>query len=365
MDAHAFVRRELDSLTPYAPGLRVSEVRARSGREKVVKLSSNEHPSGPVPSALSAMRAVLPMLNRYPDGSARQLRTRLADELGVALEQVALGNGSNEIIVNIAQAVLRPGDQVVFAWPSFVVYPMVCQLFGAEAVRVPLAEDAHDLDAMLAAVTDRTRMLFLCNPNNPTGTIYDRQALASFLEAVPSHVLVVADEAYFEFATDPSYPDSLEHFDGRRPIVVLRTFSKMYSLAGLRVGYGIMPSALREALDRVREPFNVNVVAQVGAYHSLDDSEEVERRRAQNAAQRVRVAEALDRLGVRHAPSQANFVYFHTSRPTEVFEALLAEGVIVRDFGSVPALRMTMPSLEDTHDVVLALEAAHAALNGF
>lgn len=364
-DVGKLIREDLDPMVPYAPGLRVSEVRARTGRERVLKLSSNEHPAGPVPAAIAAIHAVSLRLNRYPDGSARALRAKLAERLGVAFEQVAVGNGSNELIVKIAQAVLRPGDEVVFAWPSFVVYPMVCALFGATPVRVPLSNDTHDLDAMLAAVTEGTRLLFLCNPNNPTGTIYRREAFERFLAAVPEHVLVVVDEAYFEFVTDAGYPDALAAFDGERPLAVLRTFSKAYSLAGLRVGYGAVAEPLREAIDKVREPFNVNTVAQAAAYHSLDDDDEVRRRRAENREQRTHICSALERLGVLAAPSETNFVYFHTKKPVEVFEALLAEGVIVRDFGTAPALRMTMAAAEDTEYVVRALEAAHAALGGF
>ncbi|TLM71222.1 MAG: aminotransferase class I/II-fold pyridoxal phosphate-dependent enzyme [Actinobacteria bacterium] len=242
---------------------------------------------------------------------------------------------------------------------------MVCTLFGAKAVAVPLAGDAHDLDAMLAAVTDRTRLLFVCNPNNPTGTIVRKPEFEIFLAKVPEHVLVVVDEAYIEFVTDSHFPDGMAYFDGERPLAVLRTFSKAYSLAGLRVGYGAMPEPLREAVDKVREPFNVNAVAQAAAFHSLDDDAEVARRRTENAEQLAALCAALDRLGVTYAPSQANFVYFHTAKPAEVFEALLAEGVIVRQLGPAPALRMTMPAPGDTEYVIAALEAAHAALGGF
>lgn len=364
-DWSAFIRPEIEPLVPYAPGLRPSEVRERSGKDRVIKLSSNEHPYGPVPLALEAIRAVAPRLNRYPDGSSRALRSKLADRFDVAFEQVAVGNGSNELLIKIAQAVVRPGDEVVFAWPSFVVYPMACTLFGATAVRVPLADDTHDLDAMLAAITGRTRIVFLCNPNNPTGTIYRRDAFVSFMERVPEHVLVVADEAYLEFATDAEYPDSLEWYDGERPLAVLRTFSKMYSLAGLRVGYGFVPEALRLGIDKVREPFNVNAVAQAAAYYSLDDEGEVVRRRSENVQQRDFICSVLSRLGVPYAPSQTNFVYLHTEKPAEVFEALLHEGVIVRDFGTSPALRMTLGTPEDMRFTAEALERAYEKLGGF
>lgn len=365
MERDAFIRPDLEPMVPYAPGLRASEVRDRIGRDDVLKLSSNEYHAGPVPKAVAAIQAIAPRLNLYPDGSCRALRQKLAKRLGIPFEQVTVGNGSNELIVKIAQATLRPGDEVVYAWPSFVVYPMVCSLFGAKPVQVPLVDDAHDLDAMLAAITDRTRLLFLCNPNNPTGTIYGREALARFMDAVPDHVLVIADEAYYEFVTDADYADSMAAYDGERPFGVLRTFSKAYSLAGLRIGYGALPEPLREAVDKVREPFNVNSVAQVAAYYSLDDDAEVSRRRAENQRQKAGICSALERLGVTYAPSEANFVYFHTTKPTEAFEALLAEGVIVRAFGTAPALRMTVCAPKDTDHVVRALEAAHAAVRGF
>lgn len=364
-DWQRIVRPEVEPMVPYAPGLRASEVRERSGRERVLKLSSNEHPCGPVPAAVRAMTAVLPRLNRYPDGSARALRAKLAERLGVSFDQVALGSGSNEVINLIGQAVLRPGDEVVFGWPSFVVYPMIAALMGATTVKVPLADETYDLDAMLAAVTDRTRLLFLCNPNNPTGTIYRADAFDRFLAAVPEHVVVVVDEAYFEFVTDPGYPDSLARFDGVRPLVVLRTFSKAYSLAGLRIGYGVMPAELRKAVDKVRAPFNVGIVPQVAAYYSLDDEAEVGRRRAENEEQKTLLYAAFDRLGIEHVPSQANFVYLKTGRPVDVFEALLEEGVIVRDFGAAPALRMTVGTPSDTATVIAALETVKRELGEF
>lgn len=363
MDWDGLIRDELGPMVPYAPGLRASEVRERSGHDVIRKLSSNENPYGPVPAAVQAMSAVLSRLNVYPDGSARALRDRLAGHLGVDAAHLVVGNGSNELLRLIAQCVLRPGDEVVFAWPSFVVYPMVTQLMGATAVKVPLAEgEVHDLDAMLAAITDKTRIVFLCNPNNPTGSIYGRDAFARFMDAVPEHVLVVIDEAYFEYVTDDSYPNGIEWFDGSRPVCVLRTFSKIYSLAGLRVGYGMFPAPMVEAISKVREPFNVNTVAQIAAYYSLDDQAEIERRREENREQKEFLYATFERLGVDYVPSQTNFVYVATDRPQEVFQELLSDGVIVRDFGTAPALRVGIGTPEDTQVTVEAFERIVAKL---
>ncbi len=363
MDWDALIREELAPMVPYAPGLRASEVREQCGCDRIHKLSSNENPYGPVPAALEAMSAVLPRLNVYPDGSARALRRRLAQHLGVADANVVVSNGSNELLRVIAQCVLSPGDECVFAWPSFVVYPMVTQLMGATAVRVPLTSNqVHDLDAMLAAITDKTKLVFLCNPNNPTGTIYDRDAFTRFMDAVPAHVLVIVDEAYFEYVTSEKYPNGLDWFSADGRVGVLRTFSKIYSLAGLRVGYGVLPDAMIQAVNKVREPFNVNTVAQVAAFYSIADESEVERRRRENQEQKAYLYEQFDRLGIRWVPSETNFVYVLTEKPVELFQALLSQGVIVRDFGTAPALRVGIGTPEDTKATVAAFEAAVAKL---
>ena len=357
------IRAELEPMVAYAPGLRGSEIRERCGRDRICKLSSNEHPAGPFPIAIRAMEAVLPELNRYPDGSCRALRRALSERLKFPFENVVVGSGSNELLRLIAQAVLRSGDETVFAWPSFVVYPMVTQMFGGTSVRVALKEgEVHDLAAMLAAITDKTRIVFLCNPNNPTGTIYHRDEFERFLEQVPEHVLVVADEAYFEFVTDAAYPDVLRYVDLERPLVSLRTFSKIYSLAGLRVGYGVMPTSLAQAVDKVREPFNVNTVGQVAAYYSLGDDAEVRRRRAENQEQKTYLYSCFDRLGLAYVPSETNFIYLKTQRPVEVFEALLGEGIIARDFGNAPALRLGVGTPEDTQATIEAFDAVAAKL---
>jgi histidinol-phosphate aminotransferase len=365
MDWDRFIRAELADMRAYAPGLRASEVRSRSGKDHILKLSSNEHPAGPVDGVVEAIAEAAAGLNRYPDGAATALRDRVAERLDVSESAVIVGSGSNEILRLIAQALLRPGDEVVYGWPSFVVYPMVTAMFGGVSVQVPLADSGgYALDDILGAITERTRIVFLCNPNNPTGGIYDRTAFQAFMDSVPEHVLVVSDEAYFEFVEDPDYPDGLEWFDAERPFVVARTFSKVYALAGLRVGYAVAPPAIVEAAHKVREPFNVNTLAQVAACHSLGADDEIARRAAENAATRAEFEAFLDGLGARRLPSQANFVYVQTDRPREVFGKLLTEGVIVRDFGTSPALRVGIPAPEDLGQLCDAFRAVADEFGG-
>lgn len=357
------IRDELQGLVPYEPGLREEQVRERSGREHICKLSSNECPYGPFPAAVEAMERELAQVNRYPEGASLALRTRLSEIHGVGVERIAVGSGSNELLRLIGQVLLRPGDEVVYPWPSFVVYPTVAQMFGAVKVPVPLVDGAYwDLEAVGHAVTDRTRIVFLCNPNNPTGTIYTRDAFESLLAELPSDVVVVLDEAYFEYVTDESYPDGTRYLDAERPVVVLRTFSKIYSLAGVRVGYGFMPEELRHAIDCVREPFNVNSVGQAAALASLDDEAEVRRRRAENQEQKTYLYTGFDRLGISWVPSETNFVWVQTKRPAEVFEGLLEEGVIVRPFGPTQALRVGVGTPEDSRRTIEAFEAVVARL---
>lgn len=361
MDWDRMIREELRTLVPYAPGLREEQVRERSGRDDICKLSSNESPYGPFPAALDAMTREMAEVNRYPEGASLALKEKLSALHGVPVAQVLAGSGSNELLRLIAQAVLRPHDEVVYAWPSFIVYPMVTAMFGATHVKVPLdGNDVHDLDSMLAAVTGKTRLLFLCNPNNPTGTYYSRESFERFLARLPEHVLLVLDEAYFEYVTAEDYPDGLEYYHAEGRVVVLRTFSKIYSLAGLRVGYGFAPAALVHAVDCIREPFNVNSIAQAAALASLDDDAEVKRRRSENQEQKTYLYSGFDRLGISYVPSETNFVWIKTKQPVEVFEALLEQGVIVRGFGPAPALRVGVGTAEDSRRTIEAFEAAVA-----
>jgi histidinol-phosphate aminotransferase len=336
-----FFRQTLEPVEAYQPGLREEQIREIARVDTIHKLSSNESPLPPFASALAAMIEELSGLNEYPDGSAYQLTQLLSSHYGVASEQIILGNGSNEIIDQIAMSCLMPGDEAVYCAPSFVVYRSSAQIAGAEFRELPMrADGSYDLDALLAAITPRTKIAYVCTPNNPTGGVVSQSELAAFVDQVPSHVLVVVDAAYEEFITDPTAADPLSLYDGSRPYVVLRTFSKMYSLAGIRVGYGFAPEPVVERVNKVRAPFNVNSIAQAAARASLGDEDEVIRRRALNAAGRERLQACFESLGLAFIPSQANFVWVEVPDAASTFNELLVRGVIVRIFSGVQGLRV-------------------------
>jgi len=356
---HPPVRRELAGIEPYRPGKRASEVRLELGLERIIKLSSNESPFAPVKQARTAISAALKGLNRYPDGACHLLRQRLKVHTGSAYETLMVGNGSNELIRLLGQVVFEPGDEVIMATPSFVVYPLVASIMGARAIEVPLDKAlAHDLDAIAKAVTSRTKLIFICNPNNPTGTVVSARDCRAFMESVPADVLVCFDEAYHEFVTDPAYGTALSLMEKHPNVIVLRTFSKIYGLAGARVGYGVAAPEIVAAVDKVREPFNVNLLGQIGAYYSLDSGPEIRRRASVNRAQRELVEAGLDRLGLVRAASQTNFVYFDPGMPAaEAFDKLKRQGIIVRAFRHGDHIRATLGSPQDNRQLTAALEA--------
>ena len=272
-------RSSIDGLVPYEPGKPVEAVQRELGLERVVKLASNEGPFPPFPAALEAMQRAALELNRYPDGGVWALRTALAERHGVAFEELIVGAGADGIIDLLAQATLDPGDEVVCGWPSFPSYVLTAAKLGAEARRVPLRNHTYDLDGLLAAIGPRTKLVYVCHPNNPTGTANGRAELLAFLDRLPEHVLCVLDQAYFEYIDDPDYADGLELFREGRRIAVLRTFSKIYGLAGLRVGWAVAPADVATATSKVRRAFDVAATAQAAALASLDDAQEIARRR--------------------------------------------------------------------------------------
>ena len=325
----------LASLPVYQPGRPIEEVARELGlpAASIIKMASNENPFGPSPLALAAMEKALRQTHQYPDGNSFYLKNRLAEKLAVQPAQLVFGSGSNEILEFVGHALLAPGDEVVVSQYCFAVYPIVTHLFGAKMVTVPARNFGHDLPAMLQAVTPKTKVMFVANPNNPTGTLASTEEVMRLVNGVPDHVLLVMDEAYLEFIEHPT--DLLPLIRaGRHPNLLLaRTFSKIYGLAGLRLGYGIGHVELMAAFEKIRQPFNVNLVAQAGALAALDDTEHVRRSRTNNLAGLKWFEHNLRRLGIEFVPSSANFILVKVGRGTAVFEAMQKDGVIVRPMG--------------------------------
>lgn len=353
-------RPSIHNLVPYVPGKPIEEVQREYGITDIIKLASNENPLGPSPKVIEAMKAAVENARLYPDGSCYALVQRLAQYWNVPADHVAVGNGSDELLHYLGLAYLRAGDEVVLAHPSFVRYESAAVLNECRCVRVPLKNYTHDLEAMADAVTERTRLLFICNPNNPTGSINTRAEVERLLDRVPDRVLVILDEAYYEYVESPDYPDSLEYVRQGRNVIALRTFSKIYALASLRVGYGIARPEIIWAINQVREPFNVNSIGQVAALASLDDPDQVERGRRVNRDGRSYLYAACERLGLPYVPSQANFVFIDVKADSRVvFQGLLRRGVIVRTgdiFGLPTHLRVSIGTAEENARFVRALE---------
>jgi histidinol-phosphate aminotransferase len=344
----SFFRRSLAELVPYEPGKPVEEVQRELGIERIVKLASNEGPFGPFPAALRALERGIGELNRYPDSGGYRLRVALAERHDVRLEEIALGAGADGVVDCLSQAGLEPGDAIVCGWPSFPSYVIDAIKVGAEVRRVPLRDDRYDLPALLDAVDERTKLVYVCHPNNPTGTTNTRAELDAYFDAVPEHVLTVVDQAYFEYLEDPEYPDAVEeYFKAGRRVVVLRTFSKIYGLAGLRIGYGVAPASVATAIAKVRRAFDLSTAAQDAALASLDDPGELARRARLNAEGRAELERILVAHGLSPAgPAVANFLYADVGGDArELFEDLLRLGVIVRPlagFGAPSAIRVTV-----------------------
>ncbi|MGN6730450.1 MAG: histidinol-phosphate transaminase [Candidatus Binatia bacterium] len=347
------------SLIPYEPGKPIEEVEREFGISGSVKLASNENPLGPSPRALAVLRERLPDLHLYPDGDCFYLKRALARKLGIEPDRLIFGNGSNEIIELAARTFMRPGDEAVMAEQAFLVYELIVQAVGGRRKTVPLKNFTHDLAAIAGAITPQTRLVFLANPNNPTGTIYHRRDWEAFLERVSPDVLVIVDEAYFEYVEAVDYPNSLDYHARHPAILTLRTFSKLYGLAGLRIGYGIGAKDVIALMQRVRQPFNVNAPAQWAALAALDDTEHVQRSLGINQ-QGVKYLQAeFTRLGLSYVPSQANFILVRVGNGPEVFQRLLQQGVIVRPmvgYKFPEHVRMTVGTMAENQKLIGALE---------
>lgn len=346
------VPQYIKELIPYPPGKPIDEVEREYGISGSVKLASNECPIGPSPKALEAAGKALKNIHIYPDGSGYYLKNRLSQKHGVDPANLILGNGSNEIIELIARAFINKDDEAVMGDPAFIVYQLITKAIGAKAVPVPLVNYVHDLEVMLKKITDKTRVVFVANPNNPTGTIVDGDEVASFIKAVPENVLIVMDEAYHEYAQiSERYLESLKYVKERKNVILLRTFSKAYGLAGLRVGYGIGTKEIISMLERVRQPFNVNSIALAAAEAALDDEEHIKRGLQVNHEGMAYLKAMLDDMGVSYVNSYANFLLIDTAKDGSVIcEKLLRKGVIVRSMGGYGLkshIRVTVGLMEE------------------
>jgi histidinol-phosphate aminotransferase len=363
---HELVSPELEAIIQYVPGKPIEELERELGIApgQTVKLASNENPHGPSPRALEAMTRAVQSAHRYPDGSAWALSDALARHHGVSREEIVVGSGSNELINLMVLTFVRRGEEVLLATPSFVCYELACRATGAAFRTIPLRDVQFDLEALVAAVTPATKLIFLDNPNNPTGTYVTKPVFERFLGRLPPNVLLVMDEAYFEYVDAPDYAQSLAHRADRPRLVTLRTFSKIHGLAGLRVGYAIAQRDIAQYLHRVRAPFNVSSIAQAGALAALQDRSHVVRSQQHNRSERARVTKGLTDLGCRVAPSQANFVLVEVpgraaaAAAGEVYQRLLRKGVIVRsveNYGLPRHLRITIGTIAENDRLLTAM----------
>jgi len=333
-------------LQPYHPGKPIEELQRELGLDEIVKLASNENPLGPSQMVLDAIASTKD-LSRYPDGNGFNLKKALADKHNIDIDSITLGNGSNDILEMVARAFVNTEHQVIYSQHSFAVYPIVTQAVGAEHVVIPANEWGHDLSAMSAAVTDKTRLMFIANPNNPTGTWINSERLRNLLENVPEHVIVLVDEAYFEYAsTEENYPDTSLWLNDFSNLIITRTFSKAYGLAGLRVGYSLSHPDIANLLNRVRQPFNNNSLALVAAETALQDEQYIERSVRVNQSGMQSLIAAFDKLGLEYIPSKGNFVCVDLNQPADgCYQALLKAGVIVRpvaNYGMSNHLRISI-----------------------
>jgi histidinol-phosphate aminotransferase len=358
------INPNLQTVPVYQPGRPIEEVARELGlpADDIIKLASNENPLGPSRLALAAMRKALAQVNLYPDGNAYYFKQKLAAKLGVTPAHIILGNGSNEVIEFVGHAVISSGSEVVVSQYCFAVYNIVTALFGGKLVVVPAKQYGHDLDAMLAAITPNTRVVFVANPNNPTGTIASREDLARFVAAVPDHVVLALDEAYIEFLDD-ALDLVPEIRSGRKAnLLLMRTFSKIYGLAGLRLGYGIGHPDLIAELEKIRQPFNVNAIAQAGALAALDDSAHAARTRKGNSRGLKFYARAFRKLGLEFIPSSANFILVRVGDGSRVFKEMQGLGVIVRPMGGYHLPEWVRISIGTPKENTRCLEALKTAL---
>jgi len=329
-------RGALEKIKPYSPGKPIWEVQREFGLRTVVKLASNENPLGPSPRALEAIREALPELHRYPDAQAIDLRSKIANKLQVLPEQIIVTNGGDELIKLISETFLEPGDEVVVPEPTFGEYEFGGNLMGAAVISVPLKENyEYEVEALLRAVTERTKILYLCSPNNPTGTILSRSQLQQILDFLPKHTLVVLDTAYSDYVSSSEYTDGVEFVKAGYPLIMLKTFSKVYGLAGIRVGYGVASQEIVNSILKVKEPFNVNALAQIAAAAAIEDDDHVTRSAQLVKQERQRLYGVFQELGLRYIESSSNFILLELGTDaSKLYQEFMAKGVIVRYGGT-------------------------------
>ncbi|WP_366924060.1 histidinol-phosphate transaminase [Metallumcola ferriviriculae] len=369
MEVSKLVRENLAAMKPYVPGKPIEEVERELGISNVIKLASNENPLGPSAKAVEAMMRTAAKAHIYPDGNCYYLKDELAKQFGVSADYLMVGNGSDELLKLIAETFLKPGDEVVMAQPSFSEYIFATKLMDAKCIHVPLNNFTHDLTEMAAKITKRTKLLFVCNPNNPTGTVVTKAEVEQLLAKVPEHVMVIFDEAYYEYVQDGDYPETLEYVkDGAKNVIVLRTFSKIHALAGLRVGYGLAHPEVLGWINRTREPFNVNIMAQAAAVASLQDSGHVKASVELNERGKAQLYKGFEERGMKYVPTEANFMLAKVGVSSkELFPLLLKEGVIVRTgdiFGLDEYIRLTIGKEEENERFFNALDKALGQLTG-
>ncbi len=348
-------------IKPYVPGKPIEAVQREFGLKDVIKLASNENPIGPSPKAIEAMQESAAKMFLYPDGYCTEIRTALANHLGVKENELIFGNGSDEIIKLLGETFVEPGDEVIVADPSFSEYDFMCMLMGGTLKKVPLTNFTHDLEKMAEAITEKTKIIFICNPNNPTGTIVTKDEVDKFLERVPESVVVAFDEAYYEYVDDKDYPQTISYVkQGMKNIIVLRTFSKIHGLAGLRIGYGIANPDMIQLIERTREPFNVNLMAQKAALASLSDKEHLQRSNEVNTSGKKFLYEAFEDMGLEYIPTHSNFIMVKVGKHSrEVFVELQKKGVIIRTgdiFGLDDYIRVTIGTEEENKRFIKALK---------
>ena len=351
----------IETIQPYQGGKPIEEVQRELGISDIIKLASNENPLGPSPLAMEAIQEAATQVNLYPDGNAYYLKQDLAAHVGVPSENLILGNGSNEVLQLVGETYISPGDEVIYSESAFVVYMLVAKVFGAKSIITPMDGYTQDLAAMADAITDQTRVIFIANPNNPTGTMVTRTATEKLMARVPDDVLVVFDEAYYEYVDRSDYPQTLPYLHEGRNVIITRTFSKIYGLAGMRIGYGLAKPDIIETMNRVRQPFNCNLVAQAAARAALKDSEHVRRSQEVNAIGKAFLYEALNQMGLEYVESEGNFILVHFDRSGgEISDALMRKGVIVRPvagYGFPNSIRVTIGTPEENERFVKGLKA--------